>query len=91
MTAIVRGRLPDPLSLKRLKKGFPLEWATQPEALGFPPKSTPYPDPELAKIAFENWLECGRECAGSGSAFEPGIRAGMSLSHGKSRTMWLLG
>jgi DNA invertase Pin-like site-specific DNA recombinase len=37
MTAIARGRVPDTLSLDRLKKGFPLQWKAQREALGFPP------------------------------------------------------
>jgi hypothetical protein len=41
MTAIVRRRVSDTPSLDRLKRGFPLEWTAQREALGLPPKSTP--------------------------------------------------
>lgn len=36
MTAIIRGNVPADLSLDRLKKGFPLDWAEQRAALGFP-------------------------------------------------------
>ena len=36
MTAIIRGKVPADLSLDRLKKGFPLDWAEQRAVLGFP-------------------------------------------------------
>ena len=39
MIAIIRGKVPADLSLDRLKKGFPLDWAEQRATLGFPARS----------------------------------------------------
>lgn len=53
MTAIIRGRVPADLSLDRLKKGFPLDWAEQravPASPHVPPASA---EPELDDFAFE--------------------------------------
>lgn len=38
MIAIIRGEVPADVSLDRSKKGFPLDWAEQRKALGFPPR-----------------------------------------------------
>jgi hypothetical protein len=71
IAVIVRSRPQETLSLHRLKTGFGPRWKAQRDALGPPPRPTPWPDTKLAEDASENRLEYGRDWTAFRAAIGP--------------------